>query len=246
MNDFLSLKRSLFKITLIKKLILLINFVLLIGILDFNSLVYAAGDVAAGKEYWAKKCNKCHGAPTPKESDAFADMGTTANKLSVYASDPAAITKSPNEGYIIPQGNTAEEILPGTNTNIPMKDWVGMGKDRLGVGKEPTTLAINISAYLASFFDPPAAPKINKVTPMDSSAMVDFTPPKSDLTITSYTVLSAPSGIMASGTTSPITITGLSNGTAYTFTVSATSNAGTGKASSASTSVTPSAAAPKS
>ncbi|NBS16859.1 MAG: hypothetical protein EBS79_08135, partial [Gammaproteobacteria bacterium] len=43
------------------------------------------------------------------------------------------------------------------------------------------------------------------------------------------------------GASSPITVTGLTNGTAYTFTVTATNTSGTGGSSSASNSVTPAA-----
>jgi hypothetical protein len=71
---------------------------------------------------------------------------------------------------------------------------------------------------------------------------VSFSAPKSDLPITSYTVTANPGGITATGAASPIVVPGLSSGVAYTFTVKATSNAGTGKPSSASNSVTPIAA----
>ncbi|GGB75342.1 hypothetical protein GCM10011607_39600 [Shewanella inventionis] len=46
----------------------------------------------------------------------------------------------------------------------------------------------------------------------------------------------------ATGTSSPLTVTGLTNGTAYTFSVTATNSAGTSSSSSASNSVTPSGA----
>jgi uncharacterized protein (TIGR02145 family) len=57
--------------------------------------------------------------------------------------------------------------------------------------------------------------------------------------ITGYTVTSNPGGITATGATSPINVTGLTNGTAYTFTVVATNAVGNSVASSASTAVTP-------
>ena len=57
--------------------------------------------------------------------------------------------------------------------------------------------------------------------------------------ITSYTVTSSPGGITATGGTSPIVITGLTNGTTYTFTVTATNDVGTGSSSATSNSVVP-------
>ena len=50
---------------------------------------------------------------------------------------------------------------------------------------------------------------------------------------------STPGGLTGTGTTSPIAVAGLTNGTAYTFTVTATNSAGTSTASAATSSVTP-------
>ena len=58
-------------------------------------------------------------------------------------------------------------------------------------------------------------------------------------TITSYTVTSSPGGITATDTDTPIIVTGLTNGVAYTFTVAATNGVGTGPASTPTNSVTP-------
>ncbi|ANY65973.1 hypothetical protein BBD42_05480 [Paenibacillus sp. BIHB 4019] len=72
-------------------------------------------------------------------------------------------------------------------------------------------------------------------------AVVSFTAPANDggNTITSYEVTASPGNIIAIGTTSPITVTGLSNGTSYTFTVKAINAVGSSLASDASDAVTP-------
>ncbi len=90
----------------------------------------------------------------------------------------------------------------------------------------------------------PGAPTIGTATAGNTQATVTFTSPVSNggSAITKYTVTSSPGNITGTGSASPITVTGLTNGTAYTFTVTATNAIGTSVASSASNSVTPSAA----
>lgn len=87
----------------------------------------------------------------------------------------------------------------------------------------------------------PGAPGIGTASAGDTSATVTFTAPASNggATITGYTVTSNPGGFTATGAASPITVSGLTNGTSYTFTVVATNSAGDGSASAASNSVTP-------
>ena len=89
---------------------------------------------------------------------------------------------------------------------------------------------------------PPGAPTIGTATAGDASATVTFTAPANlgiPATIIQYTVTSSPGGITATGTASPIIVTGLTNNTSYTFTVTATNATGTGLASDASNSVVP-------
>lgn len=72
-------------------------------------------------------------------------------------------------------------------------------------------------------------------------AVVSFTPPANDGgdAIQRYEVLASPGGIAASGTSSPVTVTGLTNGVSYTFTVSAINSAGSSAPSAASNAIVP-------
>ncbi|MFA5930840.1 MAG: GLUG motif-containing protein [archaeon] len=76
----------------------------------------------------------------------------------------------------------------------------------------------------------------------DKNATVSFVAPVSNggSVITGYTVTSSPGNFTKTGTSSPLVVTGLANGTSYTFTVVATNAIGNSSPSSASNSVTPS------
>jgi len=113
---------------------------------------------------------------------------------------------------------------------------------------QPGDVAFDPAARVSQSFQvnaiAPGAPTIGTATAGDRQATVSFTAPASNggATISRYTVTSNPHGLTASGNGSPVTLTGLTNGTAYTFTVVATNSAGDGAASAASNSVVPSTA----
>ena len=132
----------------------------------------AAGNADTGKAAWFRTCERCHGSPTPRSNNAFSDYGTTANKLSVYANDPAAITKAANEGYIVPEGNTNDKVPVGGNSREEMGAFAGMAPDRLGYGTTPTQYAIDISAYFASLLEVPATPKTTAANPAPQVAVI--------------------------------------------------------------------------
>lgn len=111
------------------------------------------------------------------------------------------------------------------------------------------TLQPFTSLVLMKDFTPvivPGAPTSPMATAGNASASVTFVAPASNggSVITGYTVTSIPAGGIdadAGSTSLTHSITGLTNGTSYTFTVKATNSAGSSVASVASNSVTPNA-----
>jgi len=104
------------------------------------------------------------------------------------------------------------------------------------------TSAASSASNSITTYSVPGAPTIGAATATGATtATVAFTAPASigGTGITGYTVTSSPGSITATGSSSPITVSGLTTGTAYTFTVTATNAVGTSSASSASNSITP-------
>jgi hypothetical protein len=93
----------------------------------------------------------------------------------------------------------------------------------------------------------PSAPTGVTASPASGRALVSWTAPSNNggsaitgYTVTPYVGSTAGTPVQVSnGSASSATVTGLTNGTAYTFTVSATNGVGTGPASGASNAVTP-------
>ncbi|CAH1214382.1 hypothetical protein PAECIP111893_03790 [Paenibacillus plantiphilus] len=88
----------------------------------------------------------------------------------------------------------------------------------------------------------PSAPTHATAAAGNGSATISFTIPSENggSPITEYEVTAAPGNITKTGTASPITITGLTNGTSYTFTVKAINGAGSSESSAMSNAVIPS------
>lgn len=87
----------------------------------------------------------------------------------------------------------------------------------------------------------PNAPTIGTAVAGNASALVAFTESTNDggSAITGHTATSTPGSFTGTGS-SPVNVTGLTNGTAYTFTVHSTNAIGNSPESASSNSVTPS------
>jgi hypothetical protein len=179
---------------------------------------------------------------------------TGLSGVSGNAQVTVSFTPPTNTGGLTISGYTVSAIAPGptgpfgTNTGSPvvvsgLTNGTSYYFDAVATNADGNSVAsASIGPIVpATVPGPPLSPS---AVAGNASAQVYFSAPTSNggATIQSYTVYPNPTGAApASGTSSPITITGLTNGTAYTFTVKATNSAGTGAASVATNSVTPSA-----
>lgn len=187
---------------------------------------------------------------------ANADANVTSGRMAVFSQFGSFPSWSPYQGTtiqnaIVAQGNVWQNntyrgpyrfLAKDTSNQFAYTTWRAAPYNQDAGSTLTTTPPTGGGGGDLYVPDPPT----NVVaTAGNASARVAFRPPLDDGgdTLIGYTVTSSPGGIVAHGVTGPITVSGLTNGTSYTFTVKARTSLGVSTASSASSAVSPSAGA---
>ena len=204
-------------------------------VLYVGGVFSAAGGVSATRiAQWA------WAAPTPAASPASGQAGVP---IDVVGDALVGVTAVRFHGtpiaYQRDDSTSLSFVVPGGLTegtySIEVDAVGGTGVTSYTVGN-PTPPPAPIPVFIA-----PGAPSQAAVTPGNASATVTWNPPASPGTfpIDGYVVTANPSGRTCTTSATTCTVTGLTNGSAYTFTVTPYSAAGTGLASAPSAPVTP-------
>ena len=148
----------------------------------------------------------------------------TATGLVIFNTTTSSLEYNSTSGWVSCKNNP-----DGTATG-QMQYWNGSNWVNITTGSNGQVLKYTSNVPTWSTVNSvPDPPTIGTATRGLYQASVAFTPPVNNggSTITSYTVFTNPEGLNKSGTSSPITVTGLNSSTAYNYRVTATNASGT-------------------
>lgn len=189
--------------------------------------------------------------PVPGRPAAPTARVSGSRQLTVTWASPSAPADDPVTGYVVTPHLGSTALAARTVGRVTSAVWTGLAKGKAytftvaarnaaGVGAtSPASAAVTVPATA------PGAPTAVRATVGNARATVRWTAPADTggAPLTRYVVTphAGKKSLAARtvGTATSVVVTGLTNGTAYTFTVAAGNKAGTGKASSPSASVTP-------
>lgn len=172
---------------------------------------------------------------TPPTSDGGAPITTYE-----YSIDAGANWNPRSDGG----GTSSPLVVSGLTTNTTYSIDL-RAVNSTGGGTPPAPVVVTPGAPHVPPTPPPAiapsAPSRVSAVPTDASAVVTWAAPmdSGSFAVSTYQVTSSPGGRICVTTTTSCTVSGLANGTAYTFTVRALSGAGWGAASEPSDEVIP-------
>ncbi|MGO9298961.1 MAG: fibronectin type III domain-containing protein [Acidimicrobiales bacterium] len=192
------------------------------------------------------------GSTAPTVTNVKPDSGPTMGGTPVTIKGTGFSTASRATVLDFGSSNPATGVSCSSSTTCTATSPAGTGTVDVTTTVAGRTSSVNPPddqfTYTTSVINTPGAPTDVNATPGDSSAKLSWSVPSSQggAPITSYTITPSPpcpscSGLSVSGSppSTSTTVDGLTNGRTYTFTVTATNSAGSGRGSAASNPVTP-------